>query len=99
MSVLPPGIQEWAKHAHLARMQASGHFRVVTELGLLQTEPCSAARIISFTRTLRPVLAAMASGLEEEARALTAFEQLTQQRLGTRTLPGHVSYRIRVGLK
>ena len=96
---VPPGIEEWAKHDHLERLRASGHFRYVKELLFHHREPCTAERFVGFALTLREVMSVLDLGVEEAETGLRQFREVVDQALGTGELPWYVSYRVRVGVK
>ena len=96
---VPPGIQEWDKAGHLGRLESSGQFRSVKELGLHHTEPCPPERWVGFALTLREVASVLELGLAEADAALEAFRRATEGALGRDGQPWYVSYRVRVGVK
>jgi len=46
--------QQWAKSAHLVRMQQSGHFRYVKEVVLHQIEQWTAERWVGYALSCMP---------------------------------------------
>jgi SAM-dependent methyltransferase len=93
------GADRWAKEKHLERMRASGRFRFCRELVLHSLERGNAERIAGFTRSLGlPVADLSDDGLERELR-IDALEAVARRVLGERTVPFHIGYRVRIGVR
>ena len=93
------GADRWAKEKHLERMRASGRFRFCRELVLHSIEEGNAQRVGGFTRSLGlPVADRSDDELERELR-VDALEEIARRVLGERTVPFHIGYRVRVGVR
>jgi SAM-dependent methyltransferase len=95
---LQRGADLWAKHEHLDRMRASGHFHFCREVVLHSLEEGNAERIGGFARSLGlPVADPEDPDLQEELR-LDELEGVAHKTLGDRTVPFLFGYRVRIGI-
>jgi ubiquinone/menaquinone biosynthesis C-methylase UbiE len=89
---LEMGADRWPKHRHLARIRASGHFRVCRELVVHGTVLGGVARIVGLALSIGPAL----DGIEP---ALAELRRTAERVLGEREVPLTFGYRARVGIK
>jgi SAM-dependent methyltransferase len=90
--------EQWSKADHLPRMHRRG-FHYARELLLHNTESCTADRWVDFAVSIRDVAPALHLGLSDAELGLDEFRAATERAFGDRTLPWHVSYRVRVAIK
>jgi SAM-dependent methyltransferase len=91
--------QRWAKDAHLARMQASGHFRYTRELLIHSREMGGAERLVAMAATSGVAAMPLKQGLAEAAAALEELRVAAERILGEQVIPWYFSYRVRIGVK
>jgi SAM-dependent methyltransferase len=92
-------VKRWAKHEHLGRIQASGHFRYVKELLLHNREMGDARRLVGLASSQGSVAGLLKRGFSEAEIGLEALRAAAGRALGDRTIPWYFSYRVRVGVK
>jgi ubiquinone/menaquinone biosynthesis C-methylase UbiE len=93
------GGDRWAKEKHLERMRASARFRFCRELVLHSTEEGNAQRIGGFARSLGLPVADLSDGELERELRVDALEEVARRVLDERTVPFHIGYRVRVGVR
>jgi SAM-dependent methyltransferase len=91
------GADRWAKHEHLERMRASGHFRQCREVVLHSLEDGNAERVVGFAYSLGLPAAAPDDELEHELR-VAELDETARRVLGDRTVPFAFGYRVRLGV-
>lgn len=94
-----PGSYQWDKEGHLARMEASGHFRYVKQVVVHGVEPGDGERLIGLALSQGRVAKAFEAGASEEETGLVRFREIVSRTLGTGAWPFYFSYRVRVGVK
>jgi SAM-dependent methyltransferase len=92
-------LKRWHKSEHLARMQASGHFRYVKEVTVHSVEQGNAERLIGLALSQGGVMTLLKNGLTEDEIGLTAFRDVANRTLGETLRPWYFSYRIRLAVK
>ncbi|MCC7448151.1 MAG: class I SAM-dependent methyltransferase [Anaerolineae bacterium] len=92
-------VRKWDKAGHLARMQASGRFRYITEFAVHHTEPGSAERLVGMALSQGVSQTLLKNGLPEEQFGVTALREIAQRTLGDTEQAWHFTYRVRVGVK
>ena len=89
----------YAKAEHLARMEASGHFRFTREIVLHGTERGSAERIVGMALSLGPLGVLLEAGMSEEELGLTGLRDVATEVLGDRDRELFLGYRVRLAVK
>jgi SAM-dependent methyltransferase len=84
------GSARWPKHEHLARIEASGHFRTCREIVLHGETEGGADRIVGFVRSI---------GSRVEDVTPDELEQVACRVLGDAVVPWLVPYRVRFGIR
>jgi SAM-dependent methyltransferase len=84
------GSARWPKHEHLARIEASGHFRTCREIVLHGETEGGADRIVGFVRSI---------GSRVEDVTPDELEQVARRVLGDAVVPWLVPYRVRFGIR
>jgi SAM-dependent methyltransferase len=95
----PPGLQRWPKAEHLARMQASGHFRYVKQIWVHHVEMRNAERLVGFVMSQSSVGALLRQGFSEAEIGLDALRAAAEHTLGDQPTPWYLSYVVRLGIK
>jgi SAM-dependent methyltransferase len=93
------GLVKWAKEQHLARMEASGHFRHLKEIVLHHLEMGNAGRFIGLALSQGSVAALFKRGISEEEVGLDLFRAVCERTIGSQPIPWYFSYRVRLGIK
>lgn len=93
----PTTVRRWEKAGHLARMAASGRFRVTREITAHMVEPWTGARLVGLALSMGGVAALLAHGCGETDCGLDALRREAEA-LGPGPIPFHWSYRVRIGL-
>jgi SAM-dependent methyltransferase len=88
----------WHKHEHLARIQASGHFRHARELLLHGVETGSVERLIGLATTETSVAVALSHGVSERELGLVQLGETARRIMGADEQLWYVSFRVRVGV-
>jgi len=91
-------VTKWAKHEHLARMEASGRFRYVRELTLHNVEQGNAARLVGLTLSQGQVATVLKHGISEDEAGITRLREVAARTLGDEPRPWYFSYRMRIGI-
>jgi SAM-dependent methyltransferase len=89
----------YAKHEHLARIRASGHFRYAREIVLHSRERGGADRIVGMALSLGPLTLMLQSGTTEDELGLAALRETAERVLGDREVDIHLGYRVRLGVR
>jgi SAM-dependent methyltransferase len=87
------------KSEHLARMEASGHFRFTREVALHSRERGGADRIVGMALSLGPLVVLLDGGLSEEDLGLAQLRETAARAFGDREVDWFMSYRVRLGVK
>jgi SAM-dependent methyltransferase len=93
------GPPRFPKEEHLARLEASGRFRWTREVLAHNVEDGSAERIVGLALSLGPVALLLDEGVPEVKAAMQELEETAVRVLGDRTVPMHVGYRARIGVR
>ena len=94
---IDPGIREWDKPQHAARMLASGRFRHVSEVGLHAIESGTAERFIGSTLSQSHIYQHLERGVED--LGLARLRSVAERVLGEEGLPWYWTYHVRIGVK
>jgi SAM-dependent methyltransferase len=92
------GVRAWAKDEHLARLQASGHFRWCAEAGALREERGDAGHFVALLRSQGDVQTLLKHGLTDEDLGIDAFARQAHDLLGDAPRPLWFTYRARFGV-
>ena len=92
-------VKQWAKHEHLARMQASGRFRYVKEIVVHNQEIGNADLLVGLMASQGGVATLLKNGLSEAEIGLDEFRAAARRALGDRPINWYFSYRVRLGIK
>lgn len=95
---LSDGLQRWSKDQHLARMQASGLFRLTREVAVHSVETGDAERYIGLALSQGGVQTVLKAGLSEKEIGLDLFRDAARRLLGDAPRPWYFTYRIRLGI-
>ena len=87
------------KEEHLARLQASGHFRYTREVLFHAVEAGDAERAIGLALSTGRVEQSRAGGASPEELGLPALRAVADGILGRERQPWHIGYRIRLAVK
>jgi ubiquinone/menaquinone biosynthesis C-methylase UbiE len=93
------GGKKWAKHEHLSRMNASGHFRYTREIVLHSVEAGNADRLIGLALSQGSVEDLIKRDPAQAATLIAGLRTAVQRLLGDDLAPWYFSYRVRVGVK
>jgi ubiquinone/menaquinone biosynthesis C-methylase UbiE len=93
------GIVKWKKEEHLARMQASGHFRFTKEIVVHHTESGDAERFVGLALSQGTVAKVLQHNLSENEIGLDVFRRDAALAMGDRPSRWYLSYRVRLGIK
>jgi SAM-dependent methyltransferase len=93
------GGKKWAKHEHLNRMTASGHFRYTREIVLHSIEAGNADRLIGLALSQGSVEDLIKRDPAQAATLIAGLRTAVQRLLGDDLAPWYFSYRVRVGVK
>ncbi len=93
------GVPRWAKNEHLARIQASGHFRYAREFDLHQATPGNAERLVGLALSYGSVQSLLKAGASESELGLDALREAAQRILGDATQMWYWSTRVRIGIR
>jgi ubiquinone/menaquinone biosynthesis C-methylase UbiE len=91
--------QKWEKQEHIARMQASGHFRYVREIHVNSVEKGNTKRLAGFAQTFGSVKAILKHGFTEKEIGLDKLRSIAEQVLGKELKSWFFSYAVRIGVK
>jgi ubiquinone/menaquinone biosynthesis C-methylase UbiE len=94
VQTVDPVKQRWKSSGHLERLQASGHFGYVKEVGLHQREIGSAERLMAYCRSLDGVNRQLVAGLAETVAALDELAIELEATIGSGTVTLYWSYRL-----
>ncbi len=89
----------WNKDEHMARIEASGHFRYTREFAVHSTETGNAERLVGLTLSQSSVQWLLKHGVSEELWGLPTFRAEAQRILGDSPRPFYFTYRVRMGVK
>lgn len=90
---------KWDKEGHLGRMEASGCFSFSREIVFHNTEDCDAKRYVGLALSQGGVQSVLKLGSSALEQLISEFSAAVEQYFQGRTLPVHISYRMRVGIK
>lgn len=90
---------KWEKTEHLARMQASGHFRYVREIHVNSVEKGDAKRLVGFAQTFGSVKTILEHGFTKTEIGLDKLQSTAERILGKEPITWFFSYAIRIGVK
>ncbi|WP_054942400.1 class I SAM-dependent methyltransferase [Paenibacillus ihuae] len=90
---------KWDKEGHLARIQASGHFKFTREIVFHNTETCDAGRYVGLTLSQGGIQTVLKTGSTALDADLAEFSAAVEAYFDGRTLPVLISYRMRIGIK
>jgi ubiquinone/menaquinone biosynthesis C-methylase UbiE len=93
------GQRIWPKDLHLARIQASGRFRITRELVCHGWEEADAARIAGLARSLGGAEKLFGDAAPEVSEAYECLVESAKRILGERKWPMLLCFRIRAGVK
>ncbi|QBD82339.1 class I SAM-dependent methyltransferase [Ktedonosporobacter rubrisoli] len=91
-------VQSWPKHEHLARIQASGHFRFTKEILVHHVEEGNAERFVGLALS-NYIAEYLQRGLREEEIGFDRFKASVHNALGEKQWSFYFSYHIRMGIK
>ncbi|MBK9231984.1 MAG: class I SAM-dependent methyltransferase [Anaerolineae bacterium] len=91
--------RSWDKEGHLARMEASGHFRYCREVLIHHQEMGNAERLVAVALSQGSVATLLKAGLSEDEIGITSLRAVAQRTLGDTPAPWLWSYRVRVGIR
>jgi len=92
------GLQLWDKAGHLARMEASGCFSYVKEIGVHHLDHGNAERLTGLLLSQGFVQSLLKKGVTEAELGLPALRRIAAQNLGAAPRPFLWSARVRVGV-
>jgi ubiquinone/menaquinone biosynthesis C-methylase UbiE len=92
------GVPRWSKNEHLARIQASGHFRYAREFDLHQATPGDAERLVGLALSYGSVQSLLKAGASESELGLDVLREVAQRILGDQPQLWYWSTRVRVGI-
>jgi ubiquinone/menaquinone biosynthesis C-methylase UbiE len=95
---LSAGLQRWSKDQHLARMQASGVFRLTREIAVHSVETGDAERYVGLAMSMGSVQTVLKAGLSEGEIGLDSFRETARRLLGDAPRPWYFTYRVRLGV-
>jgi ubiquinone/menaquinone biosynthesis C-methylase UbiE len=93
------GQRIWPKDRHLARIQASGRFRITRELVCHGWEEANAARVAGLARSLGGAEKLFGDAAPEVSEAYECLVESAKRILGERRSPMLLCFRIRAGIK
>lgn len=93
------GQRIWPKDLHLARIQASGRFRITRELVCHGWEEADAARVAGLARSLGGAEKLFGDAAPEVSEAYECLVESATRILGVRKWPMLLCFRIRAGIK
>ena len=93
------GGKRWAKHEHLDRITASGHFRYTREFVLHSVETGNAERLIGLALSQGSVETVIKHVPADLEPLIAGLREAVQRLLGDDPQPWYFSYRVRMGVK
>lgn len=102
LSTLVPDSEQahkWDKEGHLARIEASGHFRFTREIVFHHSEACDSERYVGLTLSQGGIQTVWKLGSTELDEEIAAFRAAVEDHFQGRTLNVPISYRMRLGVK
>ncbi|MEK5240236.1 methyltransferase domain-containing protein [Paenibacillus sp. FSL L8-0470] len=102
LDVLQPSAEQahkWDKEGHLGRIEASGCFSFAREIVFHNTEECDAERYVGLALSQGGIQTVLKLGSSALEQLISDFSVAVEQYFQGRTLPVHISYRMRVGIK
>jgi SAM-dependent methyltransferase len=91
--------QRWPREGHLARMQASGHFRFVKEMWFHSQERGNAGRLVNYLRSIDGVHRLLSAGSPEAQVALAQLQSKLHEFLGETAVTLYWSYQMWLGVR
>ncbi len=92
------GLRHWDKAGHFKRMQASGVFREVHDVGIPHRDTGNSERLVSLLLSLSFVMALRRAGVSDEELGLPALRSVAERTLGSSPRSFLWQAHVRIGL-